>query len=112
MCVAPKVSVIVPVYNAGEYLLLSVESIINQTLKDIEIILVNDGSTDSSGLVIDSLAQDNGNIVNVHLPENRGVHEARLAGLRKAKGDFIGFMDADDYVRPHMYERLSKILAE
>src|SRR5690554_2375250 len=106
MPVAPKVSVIVPVFNAGAKLLPSIESLLNQTLKDIEIIIVNDASTDNSGSVIDQLAKENTNIVPVHFSENKGVHEARLAGLKKSTAPWIGFLDADDFARPKMFETL------
>lgn len=106
MPVAPKVSVIVPVFNAGEKLVTSIGSLLNQTLKDIEIIIVNDASTDKSGLVIDQLAKENANIVPVHFLENKGVHEARLAGLKKSTAPWIGFLDADDFARPNMYSSM------
>src|SRR5690554_2423241 len=106
MPVAPKVSVIVPVFNAGEKLLPSIESLLNQTLKDIEIIMVNDASTYNSGSVIDSLAKENANIVPIHLFENKGVHEARLVGLKRSTAPWIGFLDADDFARPNMFETL------
>src|SRR5690554_5493051 len=106
MPVAPKVSVIVPVFNAGEKLAPSIESLLNQTLKDIEIIIVNDASTDNSGSVIDQLAKENTNIVPVHFSENKGVHEARLAGLKKSTAPWIGFLDADDFARPNMFYAL------
>src|SRR5690554_4033742 len=106
MPVAPKVSVIVPVFNAGEKLAPSIESLLNQTLKDIEIIIVNDASTDNSGSVIDQLAKENANIAPVHFSENKGVHEARLAGLKIASAPWIGFLDADDFARPGMFAAL------
>ena len=87
-------------------MLPSIESLLNQTLKDIEIIIVNDASTDSSGSVIDQLAKENANIVPVHFSENKGVHEARLAGLKKSTAPWIGFLDADDFARPNMFETL------
>jgi glycosyltransferase involved in cell wall biosynthesis len=101
-----KVSVIVPVFNAGEKLVPSIESLLNQTLKGIEIIIVNDASTDNSGEVIDQLAKENSNIVPVNFSENKGVHEARLAGLKKSNATWIGFLDADDIARPNMFERM------
>lgn len=104
MSVSPEVSIIVPVFNAGEKLVQSIESLLNQTLKDIEIIIVNDASTDDSGVVIDRLANDNAKIIPVHLPENKGVHEARLAGLKVSKASWIGFLDADDFARPKMFD--------
>lgn len=112
MPVAPKVSVIVPVFNAGEKLVPSIESLLNQTLKDIEIIIVNDASTDNSGSVIDQLAKENTNIVPVHFSENKGVHEARLAGLKNSTAPWIGFLDADDFARPNMFETLLSAAVE
>lgn len=102
----PEVSVIVPVFNGEERLVQSVESILNQTLKSIEIILVNDASTDGTKELINRLASDHANIVPIHFSENKGVHEARLAGLRKSIAPWIGFLDADDFARPPMYAAL------
>lgn len=101
---APRVSVVVPVYNAGQKLIPSIDSLLNQTLKNIEIIIVNDASTDESGRLIDRLACDHDNIVPIHLGKNSGVHEARLAGLKKSTAPWIGFLDADDFARPNMFE--------
>ena len=95
---------IVPVFNAGNRLVPSVESLLEQTLKDIEIIIVNDASTDNSSAVIDQLARDNCNIKYVHFAENNGVHEARLAGLKESTAPFIGFLDSDDFARLNMFE--------
>lgn len=103
---APKVSVIVPAYNAGETLYGSVGSLLSQTLGELEIIIVDDGSTDRTRAVIERLATENSNVVPVYLAVNKGVHEARLAGLSNASASWIGFMDADDYVRPNMYSCL------
>lgn len=102
----PSVSVIVPVFNAGEGLEFSLQSLLNQSLERLEIIVVNDASTDTSAQVIDRLASEFGNIVAIHFDENLGVHEARLAGLKKAKAPWIGFLDADDFARPNMFESL------
>ncbi len=102
----PSVSVIVPVYNAGEKLVPSIESLLNQTLKSLEIIIVNDGSVDDTGDVIDRLARDHSNIMPVHFGENKGVHEARLAGLKRSSAAWIGFLDADDFARPNMFDKL------
>jgi glycosyltransferase involved in cell wall biosynthesis len=106
MTALPKISVIVPVFNAGNKLIPSIESLLSQTLDDLEIIIVNDASTDNSGEVIDQLAQANSNIVPVHFAENKGVHEARLAGLKKSTAQWIGFLDADDFARPNMFAAL------
>ncbi|SOB74540.1 Glycosyl transferase family 2 [Marinobacter sp. LV10R510-11A] len=101
---SPDVSVIVPVFNGGDGLEFSLRSLLKQTLKKLEIIVVNDASTDNSEAVINHLASENGNIVAIHLPENQGVHEARLAGIKKAAAPWIGFLDADDFARPNMFE--------
>ena len=103
---APSVSVIVPVFNAGQGLERSLKSLLDQTLENLEIIVVNDASTDNSAAVLNRLASENRNIVVIHLAENQGVHEARLAGLKKATAPWIGFLDADDFARPDMFERL------
>lgn len=99
------ISVIVPVYNVEQYLEKCVDSIINQTYKNLEIILIDDGSTDSSGQLCDHLAQKDSRIVVYH-KENGGVSSARNLGLDKAQGDYIGFIDSDDYIDPDMYEFL------
>lgn len=99
------ISVIVPVYNVEKYLAKCVDSIINQTYRNLEIILVDDGSTDSSGELCDNLAKKDSRIVVYH-KENAGVSSARNLGLDKAKGEFIGFIDSDDYIDPDMYEFL------
>lgn len=101
-----SISVIVPVYNSGQELLFHIKSLLDQSLKTIEIIIVNDGSSDDTREVIESLASKHTNIVAVHLDTNKGVHEARLAGLKKSSAPWIGFMDADDYVRPNMYSTM------
>jgi glycosyltransferase involved in cell wall biosynthesis len=101
-----KVSVIVPVYNAAETLERSISSLLNQTLQEIEIIIVNDGSTDSSASIINKLVESSEKVISIHFVSNQGVHEARKAGLRKANAPWIGFLDADDIARPSMYETL------
>ena len=103
MVFLPKVSVILPVYNAGANLIPCVESLLAQTLKEIEIVIINDASTDDSAAIIEGLARQNENVVTVHLDKNKGVHEARLAGLREATAPWIGFLDADDFAREKMF---------
>lgn len=100
-----KVSVIVPVYNAEDYLHRCVDSLLNQTLKDIEIILVDDGSKDSSPAICDEYAEKHDNITVLHL-ENGGPARARNKGIEIAKGDYIGFADSDDYSHPEQFEKL------
>ena len=101
-----SVSVIVPVFNAAGSLERSVRSLMTQTLSDLEIILVNDASTDASASIIHRLAEECSNIIYIELPENRGVHEARLAGLAAANAPWIGFLDADDIALPDMFESM------
>jgi len=100
-----KISVIVPIYNVAEYLETCITSIIEQTYKNIEIILVDDGSTDDCGEICDRWGEKDSRIVVVH-KENGGLADARNAGLKVAKGDYIGFVDSDDWIHPEMYERM------
>ena len=105
------ISVIIPVYNAQKYLLECVSSVRSQTYPDLQIILINDGSTDSSGAICDALANEDSRIQVIHQP-NRGVSAARNAGLKAATGDLISFIDADDTLDPDMYEYLIRLLEE
>ena len=107
----PIISVIVPVYNVEQYLKYCVTSIQNQTLKDIEIILVDDGSPDNSGKICEELAKTDKRISVIH-KENGGLSSARNAGIAIAKGDYIGFVDSDDWIEPDMYEYLLKLITE
>ena len=90
-----KVSVIMPVYNSGEYLQTAVDSILSQSLKDIELILVDDGSTDGSSEKCDEYAKQDCRVVVIH-QKNGGICNARNAALKIAKGEYIGFSDHDD----------------
>ena len=99
------ISVIVPVYNAAEYLPNCIKSILAQTYRNLEIILINDGSTDESGSICDEYAQKDKRITVIH-KKNGGVSTARNTGLDRATGQYIGFVDADDTVMPDMYEKL------
>lgn len=105
--VKPKISVIVPVYNVEDYLEKCLESLVNQSLQDIEIILVDDGSTDSSSDIIKKYAEKYSNIHAYH-KKNGGLSDARNYGLRYAIGEYIAFLDSDDYVELNMYELLYK----
>ncbi|MDY5986521.1 MAG: glycosyltransferase [Lachnoclostridium sp.] len=100
-----KVSVVVPVYNLQNELKKCVSSIEKQTHSNIEIILVNDGSTDKSWDVICHLAEKDNRIIPIN-KENGGVTSARLAGVQKASGEYIGFVDGDDEIEKDMYEIL------
>lgn len=100
-----KVSVIVPVYNVEDYLPKCLETLVNQTLGNIEIIVVNDGATDGSQAVIDSFVSRYSNIKSLMKP-NGGLSDARNYGMPYATGEYIGFVDSDDYVDLDMYENL------
>lgn len=102
---ADLISVIVPVYNVAEDLPRCLDSILAQNHISIEIIAVDDGSTDLSGKVLDEYAQMHSNIRVIH-KENGGVTSARLRGVAEASGEWIGFVDGDDEIEPDMYERL------
>lgn len=97
------ISIIVPVYKVEDYLEKCIDSIINQTYKDLEIILVDDGSPDICPQICDDYAARDDRIRVIH-KENGGLSDARNAGLDLATGDYIGFVDSDDYIAPDMYE--------
>lgn len=99
------VSVIVPAYNIEKYIGRCLDSILQQFHKKIEIIVVDDGSTDGTWYVIERYATEYQCIIPIH-KENGGVSSARLVGLERASGEYIGFVDGDDYVEPEMYSRL------
>lgn len=101
----PLISVIVPVYNILQYLPRCVESICRQTYRNMEIILVDDGSTDGTGQLCDRLAEQDNRILVFH-KENGGSSSARNLGIAHAKGSYLGFIDSDDYIEPDMYEQL------
>lgn len=101
----PLLTIIVPVYNILEYLSRCVHSITAQTYTNLELILVDDGSTDGTGDLCDELATEDARIKVLH-KENGGSSSARNLGLKNAKGSYIGFIDSDDYIEPDMYERL------
>lgn len=103
----PVISVIVPAYNIEAYLPRCLESLAAQTYENLEIIVVNDGSTDSTGKLIDAWTQRDKRIVAIH-KENGGVSTARLAGIKAARGSWIGFVDGDDYAEREMFAFLLK----
>lgn len=100
-----KISIIVPVYKVEKYLDRCVNSIVNQTYKNLEIILVDDGSPDNCPQMCDEWGKKDNRIKVIH-KENGGVSEARNCGLKIATGDYIGFVDSDDYIDKTMYEKL------
>ncbi|MGO2891442.1 glycosyltransferase family 2 protein [Enterococcus devriesei] len=100
-----EISIIVPIYNVEKYLKRTIDSILSQSFEDFELVLVNDGSTDSSGEICDEYARRDERIKVVH-KNNGGVSSARNTGLITASGRFIGFVDSDDYIAEDMYELL------
>lgn len=101
-----QVSVIVPVYNVEKYLARCLDSLVNQTLEAIEIIVVNDGTKDNSQQIIDEYSKKHPTKVFSYIKENGGLGDARNFGLQYAHADYIGFIDSDDYVELTMYEKL------
>jgi glycosyltransferase involved in cell wall biosynthesis len=101
----PKLSVIVPVYNTEKYLRECIDSILAQTFTDFELILVDDGSTDGSGVICDEYAGKDPRIQVIHQP-NAGVTNARKSGVRRACGMYFSFIDSDDWIHPEMFERM------
>ena len=100
-----KVSVIVAAYNIQDYIVKCLESIANQTYKNLEVIIVDDGSTDNTGKLADEFAENDNRFTVIH-KENGGVSSARNRGIDAASGDFIGFVDGDDTIEDDMYEML------
>ena len=101
-----KVSVVVPVYNVENYLERCLKSIVNQTLKDIEVIVVNDGSTDNSQNIIDKYVKKYPNKVFGYKKKNGGLSDARNFGIKKCHGDYISFVDSDDYIDKNMLKEM------
>ena len=103
------ISIIVPVYKAEKYLRRCVNSILAQTYQNIEVLLIDDGSPDNSGSICDEYAEKDSRVRVFH-KSNSGVSSARNLGLKEAKGQYIGFVDSDDYVLPKMYETLTDLI--
>lgn len=107
----PKISVIIPVYNVETYLRSCIDSILAQTLRDLEVLLIDDGSTDSSGAICDFYAGKDSRVKTVHT-KNAGAASARNKGLSLATGSFVAFVDSDDWIDPDMYETMAKAAEE
>lgn len=103
-----KVSIIVPVYNVEKYLRQCLDSIVTQVLSDIEIICVDDGSNDSSGLILDEYSEKYENLYVIH-KENAGYGSAMNVGLKRSTGEYIGIIESDDFTVPNMYDELYQI---
>lgn len=111
MDVLPLISIIIPVYNVKEYLEKCLYSVCGQTYKNLEIIVVDDGSTDGSGEICDMFAETDSRIKVIH-QVNKGQSCARNEGLTIARGEYIGFVDSDDWIDPDMYEFLYHLLVD
>lgn len=101
-----KVSIIVPVYNSEVYLVKTMDSLVSQTLKEIEIVIINDGSTDRSLEIIAGYRDQNPERIRIFNKENGGQASARNLGIQMSRGKYIGFLDSDDYAEPSMFEKL------
>lgn len=106
-----KLSIIVPIYNVDKYISRCIESILDQDYKDIEVLLIDDGSSDQSGTIIDNYSRNDSRIIVIH-KQNGGVSSARNLGLKYANGDYVGFVDADDWIEPNMYSTLINALEQ
>ena len=105
----PKVSIVVPIYNVERYLRKCLDSIRNQTLKDIEIICVDDGSTDSSGIILDEYARQDSRFCIVH-KKNEGYGKAMNVGIGLATAPYVGVVESDDWIEPDMYENMLTLM--
>lgn len=107
----PCSTVIVPVYNVRDYLPQCIESVLHQTMGDLELLLIDDGSSDGSGDICDKYAQDDPRVRCIH-KENGGVSSARNLGLDQATGEYVSFLDSDDYLDPDMLEYMFGLIKE
>lgn len=107
----PLISIIVPVYKVEKYLSKCVNSIINQTYKNLQIILVDDGSPDNCGAICDDYAKTDSRIIVIHKP-NGGLSDARNAGIEVSEGEYISFVDSDDWLLPDFYQHCYSVLME
>ena len=107
----PLISVVVPIYNTEKYLIKCLDSIVNQTYKNLQIILVDDGSTDNSGMICDDYSLKDNRIKVIH-KKNTGVLDTRIVGLDASTGEYIGFVDSDDWIEPNMYEEMMESLIQ
>ena len=107
----PLISVVVPVYNVEKYLPKCLDSLLAQSWQELEIIVVDDGSPDNSWDIMQEYARRDSRVRPIR-QKNGGLSAARNAGVEAARGEWIGFLDSDDYVAPEMYERLYRAAAE
>ena len=107
MSITPKVSVIIPVYNTAEFLRQCLDSIVNQTLQDIEIICVDDGSTDASLDILHEYASNDSRIT-ILTQQNKGAGVARNTGMQIAHGEYLAFFDSDDFFDLRLFEKVTR----
>ncbi|KAG4097281.1 nucleotide-diphospho-sugar transferase [Neocallimastix lanati (nom. inval.)] len=105
---ALPLSIVVPVFNTASYLDRCINSILNQTFKDFELICIDDGSTDNSMEILEKYRITDNRVKVIHFEQNKGASAARNEGIENAKGEFIGFVDSDDYIDERFYENLLK----
>ena len=105
----PRISVIVPVYNVEQYLPRCVESILAQTYENLEILLVDDGTKDNSGAICDAYARQDARVKAIH-KKNGGLSSARNAGIDASTGEYLSFVDSDDWIEPDMYEKMMALM--
>ncbi len=108
---SPLITVIIPVYNTEEYLRSCLDSIINQTYRNLEILVIDDGSTDLSPAICDTYAELDSRVQVIH-KENQGVSASRNLGIEMATGDYISFIDSDDWLESESYEHLISCFVE
>lgn len=106
-----KISVIVPIYKSEKYLRRCVDSILNQTYTDLEVILVNDGSPDSCPQICEAYRREDSRVIVLN-QKNAGVSAARNTGLDRASGEYITFVDSDDYIEPYMYSKMVRVIKQ
>lgn len=111
MCNTPLLSIIVPVYNVEKYIRNCLDSILAQDFTNYEVILVDDGSTDNSGMICDQYASDNSSFKCIHKP-NGGLPSARKCGYKASQGEYVAFVDSDDWIAPDMYSKMCQALSD
>ena len=107
----PLLSIIVPVYNVEPYLVKCLDSLLAQRISDYEVILVDDGSTDNSGAICDKYAAQNAVFQCIHKP-NGGLPSARKAGFQISRGQYVTFVDSDDWISPDMYAAMCGVIPD
>ena len=108
---APKISIIIPSFNEEKNISRCLDSVLNQTFTDFEVLCVDDGSTDKTYEIIEAYSKKDSRIIPLKNP-NKGVSSARNFGIDNSNGEYIGFVDSDDFIQPQMYEFLYRAVTE